>query len=163
MPTMRVKCAGSSPLTRGKHELKHARTRIKRLIPTHAGKTCCRRTRGAPSWAHPHSRGENESNPRPTAVTMGSSPLTRGKPSSAVINVALIGLIPTHAGKTSSRSWTSRCRTAHPHSRGENHSVALVAGCAQGSSPLTRGKPLSLTIRAISLMAHPHSRGENTS
>ena len=48
-------------------------------------------------------------------------------------------------------------RAAHPRSRGENFRTAGPAFTRSGSSPLTRGKPLS----SPSLPAHPRSRGEN--
>ena len=37
------------------------------------------------------------------------------------------GLIPTHAGKTSGEAISVSGRWAHPHSRGENVSVALTS------------------------------------
>ena len=71
---------------------------------------------------------------------------------------------------------------AHPRSRGENAPIVSVLPFNQGSSPLTRGKPLSVIRTAArrrlipahagkTLMqpnlppkgsAHPRSRGENT-
>ena len=71
--------------------------------------------------------------------------------------------------------------TAHPHSRGENEAHELLEALSQGSSPLTRGKPVHIwnIARAQGLIpthagktyagedvifaprAHPHSRGEN--
>ena len=50
------------------------------------------------------------------------------------------GLIPAHAGKTSSACgavWSAR---AHPRSRGENTAASTATSAATGSSPLTRGK-----------------------
>ena len=90
-------------------------------------------------------------------------------------------LIPTHAGKTRGvrrRSWVTR---AHPHSRGENNAGREGGKLRCGSSPLTRGKPLSVSSSTQSRglipthagktmpggervelgTAHPHSRGEN--
>ena len=73
-------------------------------------------------------------------------------------------------------------REAHPRSRGENEAQALPDGSLYGSSPLTRGKPITgagigslsggsspLTrgkhiardIRVGKPRAHPRSRGEN--
>ena len=79
-----------------------------------------------------------------------------------------------------SRALTRRS-PAHPHSRGENSSRAILPVYVAGSSPLTRGKPWStgrrtrwaglipthagkticvpLCLRRCE--AHPHSRGEN--
>ena len=63
--------------------------------------------------------------------------------------VALIGLIPAHAGKTRSRFCSFDPGRAHPRSRGENEQAAYGIPPMLGSSPLTRGKPLS-TPRVVS-------------
>ena len=131
--------------------------------------------------AHPRSRGENI-NPREfERVREGSSPLTRGKPSVREIRQAGFRLIPAHAGKTASTasSWTRP--PAHPRSRGENDVASQRSSFLRGSSPLTRGKPVSrrttrIRLRLIpahagktklprvippQMQAHPRSRGEN--
>ena len=71
--------------------------------------------------------------------------------------------------------------SAHPRSRGENVNDYFVNYCVEGSSPLTRGKPMPRANclvdlglipahagktdkqphPALSLSAHPRSRGEN--
>ena len=70
---------GSSPLTRGKRLSSQRTSTAARLIPAHAGKTTGRAWRCAGSWAHPRSRGENESCAADGRQLPGSSPLTRGK------------------------------------------------------------------------------------
>ena len=111
----------------------------------------------------------------------GSSPLTRGKLPQLAFRLNHSGLIPAHAGKTSSpTSSTSRTR-AHPRSRGENANLRHTFFLGRGSSPLTRGKLETLTDNAPLLglipahagktaaaagvigtfVAHPRSRGEN--
>ena len=92
-----------------------------------------------------------------------------------------LGLIPAHAGKTLRTESVLSVLRAHPRSRGENHSVLPRLPSADGSSPLTRGKPRggqrsrrlpglipahagktrSSPPRRIRLPAHPRSRGEN--
>ena len=54
----------------------------------------------------------------------------------------MMGLIPAHAGKTSKPAAPHGSTRAHPRSRGENTPVGTPAPLVQGSSPLTRGKPL---------------------
>ena len=91
------------------------------------------------------------------------------------------GMIPAHAGKTSSFSWLLRRSAAHPRSRGENVSQPVHPCGDAGSSPLTRGKPkhAGRNLRRRGLIpahagktplrlwgrraspAHPRSRGEN--
>ena len=173
--------AGSSPLTRRKRQKVHARDPGAGLIPAHAGKT----PRGSPTsrtpWAHPRSRGENILRALFTQITMGSSPLTRGKPWTAHRPHRPAGLIPAHAGKTTSSSASPTTRRAHPRSRGENTYAGEDRNLALGSSPLTRGKqPLAKTgafdkglipahagktVQArywrAPARAHPRSRGEN--
>ena len=111
----------------------------------------------------------------------GSSPLTRGKLSGPRNRSQRWGLIPAHAGKTSSAYTCVHHRRAHPRSRGENPASAGIKSVKRGSSPLTRGKrqPDRADERALRLIpahagktrratwffllrsAHPRSRGEN--
>ena len=51
--------AGSSPLTRGKHDRAVMEVAAERLIPAHAGKTSGAWSARWSPWAHPRSRGEN--------------------------------------------------------------------------------------------------------
>ena len=112
----------------------------------------------------------------------GSSPLTRGKLTPRPAALALCGLIPAHAGKTSPHASMSRAMRAHPRSRGENNSQPRWYYARAGSSPLTRGKRGAphraepgrrlipahagkTTIPAVVVFtpeAHPRSRGENS-
>ena len=113
---------GSSPLTRGKRDLQVARVGNRRLIPAHAGKTATGATSSHITTAHPRSRGENHHVGQAPQSILGSSPLTRGKPSSRACATSAERLIPAHAGKTRrSLRWAARGR-AHPRSRGENTS-----------------------------------------
>ena len=173
--------AGSSPLTRGKHEVSSFDLEMPGLIPAHAGKTSRPSILGPKVAAHPRSRGEN-----PPAVAWrvwldGSSPLTRGKLAATGRRYGDGGLIPAHAGKTSRGSRGPGLATAHPRSRGENVFEVSDGHANRGSSPLTRGKhprrprcrPRDRLIPAhagkttgecrSSMLprAHPRSRGEN--
>ena len=138
--------------------------------------TCRRR-------AHPRSRGENSVTALFTVMAVGSSPLTRGKPDWRRRRLVGAGLIPAHAGKTSSDSSSAPSARAHPRSRGENEFRRIEAADRPGSSPLTRGKlddsctlgaetgliPAhagktgSRPVSSGSMGAHPRSRGENAS
>ena len=114
-------------------------------------------------------------------MTVGSSPLTRGKHGRRIAQFRVHRLIPAHAGKT---SWPSKAilnPAAHPRSRGENGDAGGWSARPPGSSPLTRGKPhdLGRHVRDTRLIpahagktflsrfvpflprAHPRSRGEN--
>ena len=76
---------------------------------------------------------------------MGSSPLTQGKLLVAVRACDHDGLIPAHAGKTTTSLSEVSGAMAHPRSRGENSTYSTVVGSMLGSSPLTRGKQASLS------------------
>ena len=178
---MRLRGWGSSPLTRGKRIIAFGIGIGLGLIPAHAGKT----GRGGKPYrrrrAHPRSRGENVCARALTASRSGSSPLTRGKPVRASRCLARLGLIPAHAGKTKGKAIVSFDPGAHPRSRGENDFKYLHGYAHQGSSPLTRGKPilhsaasaalrlipahagktLTVRVRRPITRAHPRSRGEN--
>ena len=173
--------AGSSPLTRGKLEELTITDETPRLIPAHAGKTGLSTLTKPCLRAHPRSRGENLLLGTPTPVALGSSPLTRGKPTPGRRAAGSRGLIPAHAGKTLSTRGSDPRRPAHPRSRGENSSCGLLFVLATGSSPLTRGKrharrvsahadglipahagkTAQRTQRRSACPAHPRSRGEN--
>ena len=105
-PVTRAAWRGSSPLTRGKHALVGAGAGGVRLIPAHAGKTVVADLDGAPTAAHPRSRGENGLDCVKLRVRLGSSPLTRGKRRSRAGLASSLRLIPAHAGKTAQRHAT---------------------------------------------------------
>ena len=173
--------AGSSPLTRGKRTRQASPRNRQRLIPAHAGKTDRAWRRGVHPQAHPRSRGENFTCLATTVVSSGSSPLTRGKPDQHGVVSPTVGLIPAHAGKTRAKTSSTSPSRAHPRSRGENPMDSDRYFQIGGSSPLTRGKPLTRrnlapTCRLIPAHAgktrnrlippqlqeaHPRSRGEN--
>ena len=132
---------GSSPLTRGKHFRACEQRPCARLIPAHAGKTRRPKLHCWPLAAHPRSRGENCDFSFDAFMAAGSSPLTRGKPSSLTLRPRTTRLIPAHAGKTSTPTPICCARLAHPRSRGENSRPMRSAATLMGSSPLTRGKP----------------------
>ena len=111
---------GSSPLTRGKLEVRLLGRRRLGLIPAHAGKTSKPPCPSSLNGAHPRSRGENLPAWTSEKSPSGSSPLTRGKPWNES---------NSHDGGV-----------AHPRSRGENICPPCLTDRQEGSSPLTRGK-----------------------
>ena len=131
---------GSSPLTRGKLEVRGACPSRCRLIPAHAGKTAGQELNLTTAWAHPRSRGENRRQCSWVSRGAGSSPLTRGKPIYGGVADYKARLIPAHAGKTSPVWAAPPPSAAHPRSRGENRRLPGRLGLGIGSSPLTRGK-----------------------
>ena len=91
---------GSSPLTRGKRELRQLQARNRGLIPAHAGKTAANASPYGCTGAHPRSRGENPCRADRPFLALGSSPLTRGKQFETRQYKFGPRLIPAHAGKT---------------------------------------------------------------
>ena len=182
-PSSRASCSmGSSPLTRGKRIYRRPRTRTRRLIPAHAGKTALTTSSGPSFRAHPRSRGENLFDKTHVTSRRGSSPLTRGKRVCVNRDRAVLGLIPAHAGKTFLVVRGGDTAPAHPRSRGENPTRLTAVEADRGSSPLTRGKRCESAnrrcasglipahagktppplVRVIQGEAHPRSRGENS-
>ena len=172
---------GSSPLMRGKPGRVHGVTERLGLIPTHAGKTWSATERSPSRTAHPRSRGEKRESTTQKVPRAGSSPLTRGELACDTQGVDVVGLIPTHAGKTAPSQYKTCARRAHPRSRGENIASSFAFAWSLGSSPLTRGKLEfdGLQPAAVGLIpahaekthwespparprrAHPRSRREN--
>ncbi len=152
---------GSSPLTRGKLNVRRVERRLERLIPAHAGKTQGPNGPSRDEAAHPRSRGENIMSHAKNTTVSGSSPLTRGKRHEVRGQGCAAGLIPAHAGKTG--RWRSRSGvwTAHPRSRGENPTSCPPTITDAGSSPLTRGKRKTvLMFFAMISGSSPLTRGK---
>ena len=143
---MWIDYSGSSPLTRGKRIGPRPSGSPTGLIPAHAGKTVGASLRYRCPRAHPRSRGENGMLSRQASVIQGSSPLTRGKRVRCIRRMVLVRLIPAHAGKTPSMLRCARVHAAHPRSRGENFGSDRGNKTHVGSSPLTRGKLLTLIL-----------------
>ena len=104
--------------------------------------------------AHPRLRGADLKAVALVPFPAGSSPLTRGGRRTSQNSLGLDGLIPAYAGRTG-RTLRHPCATwAHPRLRGAD---AARPGClyrAAGSSPLTRGGPLThqTTAPAVGLI-----------
>ncbi len=132
---------GSSPLTRGAlidREPAHA---IGGLIPAHAGSTIYAHSELLRQRAHPRSRGEHYEPELVASMPDGSSPLTRGAPGVPGLSRAQKGLIPAHAGSTTTTAPRSSRAGARPRSRGEHGDEMRALFQRLGSSPLTRGAP----------------------
>ncbi len=172
---------GSSPLTRGAPDLRSCCHRSAGLIPAHAGSTVSWSLFMISPSAHPRSRGEHKVPAALHRVAAGSSPLTRGARAAPGPRNEVLGLIPAHAGSTSSPWEPGPGRSAHPRSRGEHRVAERGKSRLPGSSPLTRGAlPRRPQIRVVDRLipahagstsalrtpargssAHPRSRGEH--
>ena len=171
---------GSSPLSRGIRPRRPGRGYGLGIIPALAGNTPPRRARTPAAGDHPRSRGEYERRNSPNGVRGGSSPLSRGIPHHPAMASPPTRIIPALAGNTGTNRFPTPPSRDHPRSRGEYVVTAFVSRQADGSSPLSRGIPASITcntcrVRIIPALAgntrtssgrpprrtdHPRSRGE---
>ena len=113
---------------------------VSRNIPAHAGKTPGRVEWAYSSAEHPRARGENVIPTSERPELMGTSPRTRGKRSSALVDLLSPRNIPAHAGKTPLRGERVCENEEHPRARGENAVDSVESGGTRGTSPRTRGK-----------------------
>ena len=131
--------------------------------------------------AHPRVCGENDQAGGGVTAPPGSSPRVRGKRGAGEFAVAVGGLIPACAGKTSSARDAPPPSTAHPRVCGENGLPQNSKFPGTGSSPRVRGKHGILALdkfpnrlipacagktmcsrsRALPAGAHPRVCGEN--
>ena len=131
-------------------------------------------------WAQ--SCGKTNLYPNLLTACEGFIPTHAGRTHSPRLPVrALVGLIPTHARNTCCPDSSPSPTRAHPRPRGENTYVVTPWCYAEGSSPLTQGKP-QVTVEGTveeglipahagktlhnpahrsASTAHPRSRGEN--
>ena len=170
------------PRIRGEHELyPHEGRCEERIIPAYAGSTCEGRLGWGVPWDHPRIRGEHLRGAPGVGRAVGSSPHTRGAPTSRPPATIRRRIIPAYAGSTRGSPYHI-CRTGdHPRIRGE-HTVCSLAPCwRRGSSPHTRGAPgadrsrepasriipayagstSEFTGRIRGLLDHPRIRGEH--
>ena len=134
-------CAGSSPLSRGIHHGFRFQQWPEGIIPALAGNT---HYPGCNTWVgldHPRSRGEYQLINSLLLGGGGSSPLSRGIPSSSAPSPASNGIIPALAGNTTTVPTSTARRWDHPRSRGEYMALSPLLFHQQGSSPLSRGIP----------------------
>ena len=115
------KAAGSSPHTRGAPVRAPSIGLLRRIIPAYAGSTRRVAWAGLTAADHPRIRGEHIQKQSADSTGKGSSPHTRGAPSSL-----------------SSSFWVS---VDHPRIRGEHGRDIVHVGPPAGSSPHTRGAP----------------------
>ena len=137
-PTTRV-VLGSSPLARGLLDLAGDVLEEARIIPARAGFTCDRFLSAGSSGDHPRSRGVYSSATPMRLPWIGSSPLARGLPLSALTGIIRLRIIPARAGFTPSQLPSLRKRSDHPRSRGVYSATSSLVQNSGGSSPLARG------------------------
>ena len=137
--TLRLGTSGSSPLSRGIRTFYEIRENATGIIPALAGNTPTASSSERAARDHPRSRGEYGLSLPPLMAHMGSSPLSRGIPSTPLVVSRPIRIIPALAGNTIYGRSKQGKTTDHPRSRGEYDLRAQQARKDDGSSPLSRG------------------------
>ena len=132
--------SGSSPRMRGKLRVTDATENRVGLIPAHAGKTAADSDCFESARAHPRACGENAHIFEGEGGRGGSSPRMRGKLPESPRDLARLGLIPAHAGKTLRQDDYETLEPAHPRACGENIPKNRMPRKYAGSSPRMRGK-----------------------
>ena len=135
---------GSSPHTRGTHLLRPERFLKDRFIPAYAGNASLERCHDGPLPVHPRIRGERFIQ-REEAVSLdGSSPHTRGTHIFEILPDGRWRFIPAYAGNAERAREDGTGGTVHPRIRGERQSPNGTSIFFPGSSPHTRGTPISV-------------------
>ena len=109
---------GSSPRMRGSRNNLTNNGMEPGIIPAHAGLTaaCC--SPRARRWDHPRACGAHSVTPRLVMRWLGSSPRMRGSPTVIGMFIAGYGIIPAHAGLTSTGCRVSEVAGDHPRACG---------------------------------------------
>ena len=135
---------GSSPHTRGARGAEGVDRAVGRIIPAYAGSTGSTAVSGSATWDHPRIRGEHSHPTSKGLSSQGSSPHTRGAPSTCRFWRRRSRIIPAYAGSTGSTCSAGRWLADHPRIRGEHSGLVGGRAARWGSSPHTRGAPAGL-------------------
>ena len=113
--------------------------RVGRIIPAYAGSTLGPSLRRSWTRDHPRLRGEHHPAERASRRGAGSSPPTRGAPTSDSERALQGRIIPAYAGSTALSSNFMTSLPDHPRLRGEHAEQPIEIMLDEGSSPPTRG------------------------
>ena len=152
--------SGSSPLTRGKGQLKDLAPLVHRIIPAYAGKSQKIPLIKKRLEDHPRLRGEKKPVVQGPNSSKGSSPLTRGKVNGTYSFCCSDGIIPAYAGKSYAFELKLGHNTDHPRLRGEKVLVNPKRPPRRGSSPLTRGKAMAKVNQRVQQRIIPAYAGK---
>ena len=131
--------AGSSPRMRGTLIDTQVGGKIIRIIPAHAGNTSWSNGVRCRPRDHPRACGEHILTTSAGTSSKGSSPRMRGTRTSKKTQKFNLGIIPAHAGNTSSFFKYLRNAWDHPRACGEHVIAVAAAAVILGSSPRMRG------------------------
>ena len=149
--------------------------------PTGVGKTAPTGFKLAPTWKHPHGRGEDEGRRQLVGGYLETPPRAWGRPRLLPTVRGFLGNTPTGVGKTLYQHTSARSRRKHPHGRGEDIRARVNALTARETPPRAWGRPMSNSSKPRCIrntptgvgktihyffchrrrLKHPHGRGED--
>ena len=134
-----------------------------RIIPAHAGNTLAKRTTSAPNAArdHPRACGEHTLMLELAQTYTGSSPRMRGTPMGTCSYLLITGIIPAHAGNTTTMYPWNLILGDHPRACGEHFFRAIIDVEIRGIIPAHAGNTCLPVSPAASSWDHPRACGEH--
>ena len=145
---------GSSPRMRGSPLLQIGSQGRKGIIPAHAGLTSLRTSLAKRPGDHPRACGAHTARSMARRAIWGSSPRMRGSPYVVLLHDLVPGIIPAHAGLTSSLPLQRQAVSDHPRACGAHRASQLWTARSSGSSPRMRGsrRPLSVYYHSCGII-----------
>ena len=157
---------GSSPRMRGAAVDVRLDFRVSGIIPAHAGSSSSPCAATTQSRDHPRACGEQARVLRGRRGRAGSSPRMRGAAVAVDVRHVGAGIIPAHAGSSSSYAAGPRRDRDHPRACGEQSRAASSSNFTTGSSPRMRGavmEAMKTLMESGIIPAHAGSRLKNPS
>ena len=146
----RYAATGSSPHTRGTHDIGKDSDQRQRFIPAYAGNAAPTNALHHGVSVHPRIRGERRVNSNGPGDHCGSSPHTRGTLLACLAGRPVVRFSPAYAGNAHRRTPARRAIPVHPRIRGERCLLTEQFTQTNGSSPHTRGTPYKRDTRTLS-------------
>ena len=131
---------GSPPPMRGKESRRRYGFQISRITPAYAGKSSRSHASALVSWDHPRLCGEKGTALAQSEHVRGSPPPMRGKVAGIAALIAIFGITPAYAGKSTAVHLPGFFSRDHPRLCGEKCTVQNNFIWCLGSPPPMRGK-----------------------
>jgi len=131
---------GQSPLTRGRHSSRRAKSASRGSIPAHAGEASTSWRYRPSTPVNPRSRGGGARGRAESHRSRGQSPLTRGRRICWQAASKPQRSIPAHAGEACRLAEPIAVSQVNPRSRGGGMRIGFALSTKSGQSPLTRGR-----------------------
>ena len=153
--------SGSSPHTRGALDDPLIVDPVSGIIPAYAGSTILAAAAALDAPDHPRIRGEHSPSLSGRSSPPGSSPHTRGAPTTSRYPSRRSGIIPAYAGSTAAHGFASRGRRgSSPHTRGAQRRQPFDVQ-RSGIIPAYAGSTQAHTRIPHLVQDHPRIRGEH--